>query len=200
MWPVIGLLLSSLHSMTSWSEQECLLSKKLLPLCLIFSAFCSWFTVVKCPELVSCLSVSNTFLLAVTRRKEPGRGNPFPLQLNLRLGSFSSLFLLFQRLLFQVQGLCCEVLESAVVPGLGPWNPCNSSCRVTWLGISQSMWHWVGVTSGSVERQFLSKHLSCDKTNSVICSYFCFLMFCNGSIFVGICFSIWCVLSWWCQV
>lgn len=152
------------------------LSKKLLPpwLSLILSALCRWLTVVKCPELVSCLSVSNTLFIAVTCRKGPGRGNPFALQLKLRHEKFSSVFLLFQRLLFQVQGLCCEVLESAVVLGLvelGPWNLRNGFCK------SDMILHLtVHVALGQYHfrlrwRWFSSKHLSYDTTNSATCSY-----------------------------
>lgn len=192
------------HSMAFWSEQEYLLSKKLLPprLSLISSTFCSWFTVVKCPELVSCLC-KTPFSFQWPAEKNQGGGILLLCSWTSGMG-ISPLFLLFQRLLFQVQGLCCEILESAVVVGLvklGLWNPCNGSWGVTWLCVPQSMWHWVSVTSGCVEDDFWANicHMT-QPTELFAPILFCFLMFCNWSIFVGICSSVWCVLSWWWQM
>lgn len=108
------------HSMTFWSEQECLLSKKLLPprLSLISSTFCSWFTVVKCPELVSCLC-KTPFSFQWPAEKNQGGGNPFALQLNLRHGNFSSVSPLSKASLPSPRTL---LWNTGVSCGCGPWD------------------------------------------------------------------------------
>lgn len=205
MLPVIGLLLPSLHSVTSWSEQECFLSKKLFPpwLSLFLSAFCSWFTIVKCPELVSCLC-QTPFSLQWPAEKNQGGGILLLCSWTSDTGISPLCFSSFKGFSSKCKNSavkCWSQLGSWALWSLVPEIPVMALAGVTWLCISQFMWRWVSVTSGSVEYDFRAN--ICHMTQPIVLFapiLFCFLMFCNWSIFVGICFSVWCALSWWCQM